>query len=214
MAKHQSNSPLELRDAPTSALSLYSEKLVHSLQGNVKKLSLQGLSQYYCRIEEEQKEQTMFGVLSMLGKLKNSQVIVFVRNPQRCEELRTTLINNEMLQKTLTNNETIAISIDSCQKREERIKTFKDFENNRIPILVCNTNTFGRGINLASVGLIINYDMAPVAGAYFDRVGHEEGLSRHGYVMSFISSDADLTVLHSLQNDYDVSIARNFFTFC
>lgn len=157
---------------------LYSKRLVHSLERNMKPLSFDGLMQYYSQVDEGWK---IIRAVQLLRKFRKSspQAVIFVRDPQRCLEIDGLLQGKEIK----------STCVHSCQKPEERVSNLKSFTDSRSAVLVANTNTFGRGVNFESVGLIINFDMPRLVGAYFDRVGHEEGSSRMRFVISFMSTD-------------------------
>eukprot|EP00173_Palmaria_palmata_P005305 Plantae.Rhodophyta-Palmaria_palmata.ctg9145.p1 GENE.Plantae.Rhodophyta-Palmaria_palmata.ctg9145~~Plantae.Rhodophyta-Palmaria_palmata.ctg9145.p1 ORF type:complete len:198 (+),score=11.58 Plantae.Rhodophyta-Palmaria_palmata.ctg9145:186-779(+) len=197
MAKLEADSLSAAKDHPP----LYSQRLVHSLERNMQPLSFGGLMQYYSQVDEAWK---ITRAVQLLLKFRKSspQGVIFVSDPQRCLEIDGMLQGKEIK----------STCVHSCQKPEERVSNLKSFTDGKSAVLVANTNTFGRGVNFESVGLIINFDMPRLAGAYFDRVGHEEGLSRMRFVISFISSDFDSALLRSLQNDYDLRIARDYFS--
>jgi len=120
------------------------------------KLTLHGLQQYYLRINEENKNKKL---ISILDAIQFNQVVIFVKSVRRAKVLCALL--NEQKFPTLT--------IHSDMDQTERIKEYENFKDFKKRILV-STDLVGRGIDIAKVNVVINYDMAPSADNYLHRV--------------------------------------------
>ena len=108
-------------------------------------LTLHGLQQYYCKLEENQKNRKL---VDFLDVLQFNQVIIFVKSTARAAALT----------KLLSKNSFPAICIHSGMQQEERIKTFELFKAFKSRIMVA-TDILGRGIDVERVNIVFNYDM-------------------------------------------------------
>jgi len=161
---------------------------------NESKLTLHGLLQYYVKLQEAEKNRKL---TDLLDNLEFNQVVIFVRNGQRANELNKLLVECNFP----------SICIHSNLQQPERIaryKAFKDFEKR---ILVA-TDVFGRGIDIERVNIVINYDMASDPDSYLHRVGRAGRFGTKGLAISFISSEGDTTTLNGVQSRFEVAISE------
>lgn len=84
----------------------------------------------------------------------------------------------------------------------KRYKEFKEF-NKRICVA---TDVFGRGIDIERINLAINYDMPDNADAYLHRVGRAGRFGTKGLSISFVSNEADQTVLKDIEKRFEVAL--------
>ena len=65
---------------------------------------------------------------------------------------------------------------------------------------------FGRGIDIERINLAINYDLPGDADSYLHRVGRAGRFGTKGLSISFVSSDADETVLKEIEDRFKAKI--------
>ena len=109
------------------------------------KLTLHGLSQYYLKLEENQKIKT---VIQLLDTLQFNQVVLFVKQGSF-----TTRLSGILSSKGFP-----SISIHGDLPQTERIRRYNDFKSYEKRVMVA-TDLFGRGIDVERVNVVINYDM-------------------------------------------------------
>eukprot|EP00834_Sanchytrium_tribonematis_P005132 NODE_291_length_10603_cov_1.029703.p3 type:complete len:355 gc:universal NODE_291_length_10603_cov_1.029703:7734-8798(+) len=109
------------------------------------KLTLHGLSQYYVKLEENDK---MKQLIKLLDTLSFNQVVVF------CKHGRFT----NKLDKLLNNKGFPSISIHGDLNQQERIRRYNTFKTYEKRIMIA-TDLFGRGIDVERVNVVINFDM-------------------------------------------------------
>lgn len=158
------------------------------------KLTLYGLLQYYLSIAEEQKNKKL---LSILDAIQFNQVVIFVKSVRRAKILNALL--NQQKFPTLT--------IHSGMNTEERLAEYENFKDFKKRILV-STDLLGRGIDIAKVNVVINYDMAESAHTYLHRVGRAGRFGTRGLAISFVSDEHDAEVLNEVQKRFEVSIPK------
>lgn len=86
------------------------------------------------------------------------------------------------------------------KEREENVQKFRNAE---VKILIA-TDVFSRGMDIAQVNLIVNFDMPVFRGetvleTYIHRVGRSGRFGREGFVIDFISEKADYDALLDVQ---------------
>jgi len=160
------------------------------------KLTLHGLKQHYVKLKDNEKNRKLFELLDVL---EFNQVVIFVKNVQRCKALCKLLVEQNFP----------AIAIHASLKQEERLaryKAFKDFEKR---ILVA-TNLFGRGMDIERVNIVFNYDMPESndTDTYLHRVARAGRFGTKGLAISFVSDKEDAETLNKVQTRFEVSISE------
>jgi ATP-dependent RNA helicase UAP56/SUB2 len=137
------------------------------------KLTLHGLTQYYVKLDEAQKNKKL---KDMLDALEFNQVVIFVKSVSRATAL----------DKLLNECHFPSICIHSGLKQEERIERYKQFKEFNKRIMVA-TDLFGRGIDIERVNIVINYDMPESSDQYLHRVGRAGRFGTKGLAVTFCS---------------------------
>jgi len=157
-----------------------------------KKLTLHGLQQHWCEIQEKDKIKK---VSDLLDVLDFNQVVVFVKSKKRAEAL------SKVLQKACFP----CISIHSDLKQQERLDRYKAFKEYQSRILV-STDVWGRGVDIERINIVINFDMTEKADAYLHRVGRAGRFGTKGLAISFIANEEDKKVLDDVQAKFEVKV--------
>eukprot|EP01103_Thecamoeba_quadrilineata_P020968 TRINITY_DN92_c0_g1_i1.p1 TRINITY_DN92_c0_g1~~TRINITY_DN92_c0_g1_i1.p1 ORF type:complete len:334 (-),score=62.03 TRINITY_DN92_c0_g1_i1:141-1142(-) len=161
---------------------------------NEAKLTLHGLQQYYLELTEAEKNRKL---VDLLDTLEFNQLVVFVKSVARATELNKLLVEGNFP----------SISIHSDMSQEDRIDRYKRFKEFKARIMVA-TNIFGRGIDIARVNVVINYDMPESSETYLHRVGRAGRFGTKGLAISFVSSQKDAEVLNSVQSRFVIDIKK------
>ena len=157
------------------------------------KLTLHGLQQYYVELDEKEKNRKL---VDLLDALEFNQLVIFVKSVKRAEHLRSILVDCSFPAAHLT----------SGMPQAERIETYQKFKDFQYRILVA-TNLVGRGIDIARINVVINYDMPEGADTYLHRVGRAGRFGTQGLAISFVSSSGDANVLNAVQERFVVNIS-------
>jgi ATP-dependent RNA helicase RhlB len=120
-------------------------------------------------------EQKLPLLLGILNHYQPSRSIVFV-NTKRCAEL---------LDDTLNANgyKTAALSGDVPQEKRQRL--LNDFQENRITLLIA-TDVAARGLHIADVSHVFNYDLPQDVEDYVHRIGRTARFGASGEAISFV----------------------------
>ena len=132
------------------------------------------IKQEFLYIKKEEKENK---ILELLKKYFNSKIIIFTNTKLNSENLYKLIKNDK-------NNFNIDL-INGNKNQNERKKTYEDFYNNKINILIA-TDIIGRGIDFPNVDLIINYDIPNSKEDYIHRIGRSGRMGNKGMSISFI----------------------------
>jgi len=148
------------------------------------------LIQYYEPINEKDKNRRLS---ELLDDLEFNQCIIFVSEVYRAEYL------NQLLCKI----NFPSICTHSNMPTSERMARFTEFKEGKKRVLV-STELMSRGIDVAFVNVVINYDMAHDAKQYHHRVYRAGRFGTKGLAISFISTQEDREVLKEVQKRFVV----------
>merc|ERR1719215_324052 len=173
-----------------------------------KRLTLDGLLQYNCKLEEKQKNKKL---IDLLDTLEFNQVVIFVKNQTRAlaldgllrECMFPSMTLHEMPKKfhyKIKEGETPSAK----DNRIQRLQMFKDFQKR---ILVV-TNLFGRGMDVERVNIVINYDMPEGSDIYLHRVGRAGRFGTKGMAVTFVANESDKEVLAKVQSRFEMNIGE------
>ncbi len=117
----------------------------------------------------------------LLGVLKHYQ-------PQRCIVFVNTKKCAEQLQGYLNANGHKAAILSGDVAQEKRQRLLADFQNNRLNLLIA-TDVAARGLHIADVSHVINYDLPQEAEDYVHRIGRTARFGASGEAISFICEE-------------------------
>jgi ATP-dependent RNA helicase RhlE len=114
----------------------------------------------------------------MIRENEGSKILVFVRTKVRAERV----------QKAMERVGIEALTLHGDKNQEERFEALEGFRNGICKILIA-TDLSARGIDVAGVKLVINYDLPDVAENYVHRVGRTGRGMEKGDAISFCASE-------------------------
>jgi ATP-dependent RNA helicase RhlE len=123
-----------------------------------------------------------------------SKILVFVRTKVRAERVL----------KAMERIGIKCVTIHGDKKQKDRLEVMKQFRNGDIKILIA-TDVSARGIDIADVDYVINYDLPDVAENYVHRVGRTGRGIKKGLAVSFCSPEEKL-VLDEIETFLDQKI--------
>lgn len=116
----------------------------------------------------------------MIKENPESRILVFVRTKVRCE--RVHLAMERVGIKTVT--------MHGGKEQEDRLTVMSAFKDGSVNILIA-TDISARGIDIANVEYVVNYDLPDVSENYVHRVGRTgRGVAR-GFAVSFCSKEEE-----------------------
>jgi ATP-dependent RNA helicase DeaD len=135
-------------------------------------LTIDTVEQFYLETKPADKTGALVKVLEAE---RPTQAIVFVRTKVRCEQLYRTLRDKGMNVKALHG--------DMTQGGRDGVMI--SFKAGRVPILVA-TDVAARGLDIASVTHIVNFDVPTSPDVYVHRIGRTGRVGRSGRAITFV----------------------------
>jgi ATP-dependent RNA helicase RhlE len=117
-----------------------------------------------------------------------SKIMVFVRTRVRAERVA----------KAMERTGLQCLVIHGDKEQIERTKALDDFKNGVCNVLIA-TDVSARGIDVASVNFVINYDLPDVAENYVHRIGRTGRGTQKGKAISFCS-EIEKPMLEQIEN--------------
>ena len=119
-------------------------------------------------------------------KLKLAQALLDDMEWSSCIIFTATKRGTDQLERLLSKKGINAASIHGDKDQNERTKALNDFKNGKVPIIVA-TDVLARGIDIADVSLIINYDVPRAVEDYIHRIGRTGRYDKTGVAITLVS---------------------------
>lgn len=183
----------------------FAEKFVpnaNSLELKQEELNVDGIKQLYMDCDSEQHK---FEVLCELyGLLTIGSSIIFVEKRDTAEKLAAMMT---------AEGHKVSV-LHGKLEPEERDRLIDDFREGRSKVLI-TTNVLARGIDIASVSMVVNYDLPltvdrkPDPSTYLHRIGRTGRFGRVGVSISFIHDEKSYQTLTAIKEYFgDVEMTR------
>ncbi|KAL5106015.1 ATP-dependent RNA helicase fal1 [Taenia crassiceps] len=157
-------------------------------------LSLSGIKQYYIDTGGEMwKFETLTDIFASVCL---PQTVIFVNTRRKVDWLSERLCIDGF---TVT-----AAHGDLDQGTRDRV--MNEFRAGRSRVLV-TTDIWARGIDVQTVGLVVNYDLPQTAAVYLHRIGRSGRFGRRGLAISFVADGNDVAHLNGIAKTYSITIA-------
>ncbi|WP_159467363.1 DEAD/DEAH box helicase [Dyadobacter sp. 3J3] len=114
----------------------------------------------------------------IVGENVESKILVFVRTKVRAERVF----------KALERMGIKSVTIHGDKDQDDRLEAMNLFRKGDIKILIA-TDVSARGIDIANVDFVVNYDLPDVAENYVHRVGRTGRGTHKGFAVSFCSPE-------------------------
>lgn len=119
-------------------------------------------------------------------KLKLAQHLLDKMEWTSCIIFTATKRGTDQLERLLSKKGINAASIHGDKSQDERTKALNEFKNGEVPIIVA-TDVLARGIDIADVSLIINYDVPRAVEDYIHRIGRTGRYDKTGVAITLVS---------------------------
>jgi ATP-dependent RNA helicase DDX5/DBP2 len=102
----------------------------------------------------------------------------------------------DFLTKRMREEGVPAVAIHSGKEQTERLWVFDQFRNGDTKVLV-STNLMGRGVDVPTVNIVVNYDMPKNIAEYIHRIGRTARAKALGKAISFFGTN-DVPIINDL----------------
>lgn len=154
-------------------------------------LTLKGLTQYYCYVQERKKVHCLN---TLFSKLEINQAIIFCNSTLRVE----------LLARKITELGYSCYFIHARIPQNDRNRVFHDFKHGGCRCLV-SSDLFTRGIDVNTVNVVINFDFPKNAETYLHRIGRSGRFGHLGLAVNFITED-DQGNMQSIEGELGTEI--------
>lgn len=117
-------------------------------------------------------------LVHLLKEQKHTQTLVFCRTKHGANRLTTTLSKKGIP----------AAAIHGNKSQNVRTRALADFKDNKIQVLVA-TDIAARGIDIAQLPFVVNFDLPNVPEDYVHRIGRTGRAGKSGLAISLVSID-------------------------
>jgi len=157
-------------------------------------LTLEGIRQFFVAVE---KEEWKFDTLcDLYDTLTITQAVIFCNSRKKTDWLA---------EKMRENNFAVSAMHGDMPQRE-RDSIMEEFRDGRSRVLI-STDIWARGLDVAQVSLVINYDLPVRREAYIHRIGRSGRFGKKGVAVNFVK-DEDRGALRGLEQYYSTRIAE------
>jgi ATP-dependent RNA helicase RhlE len=122
-------------------------------------------------------------VLTLLKQLDTNSVLIFTRTKHRA---------NRVAQQIERSGYAVA-ALHSNKSQNQRQLALDSFRSGKVRILVA-TDIAARGLDIASISHVINYDIPDTADTYIHRIGRTGRAERDGDAMTLVTSEDAVTI--------------------
>jgi ATP-dependent RNA helicase RhlE len=133
------------------------------------------IDQHLYFVEKPQKSELL---ISLLGKEQNKSVLVFSRTKHGADKIARILNKKGIDCEAIHGNKT----------QGARQRALANFKSRKTRVIVA-TDIASRGIDIANLEIVINYDLPDVAETYVHRIGRTGRAGHRGTALTFCSQE-------------------------
>lgn len=160
---------------------------------NVEEAPAETIEHCFYPVPESQKSDLL---VSLLKKMKHKSILIFTRTKRRADRVR------ERLEKAGFATGLIHANRSQSQRKE----AMDGFRSGRFKIMVA-TDIAARGIDVASISHVINYDIPDTATNYIHRIGRTGRAERSGDAITFVSAE-DTSEVREIERRLGVTVEK------
>ncbi|SPO30536.1 ATP-dependent RNA helicase FAL1 [Ustilago trichophora] len=179
---------------PQDVLEMTSKFMTDPVRILVKRdeLTLEGIKQFFVAVE---KEEWKFDTLcDLYDTLTITQAVIFCNTRRKVDWLSG---------KMKENNFQVS-SMHGEMQQKERDEVMAEFRQGSSRVLI-TTDVWARGIDIANISLVINYDLSTNRENYIHRIGRSGRFGRKGVAINFVTVD-DVRLLRDIEQFYSTQI--------
>lgn len=166
-------------------------------------IKLENVKQFKIGLKNEEKMNFLYKFYNMIG---DSQAMIFVNHKETAEKIIKQLARQALVGKALIGK----------MDNSERDKVIDEFRRGSYPVLVA-TNVLARGIDVAAVDIVINFDPAmeskynfwePDYANYLHRIGRTGRFGTDGMAITFYDGEVEESIVNKTQAYWESEIKQ------
>lgn len=134
-------------------------------------------------------------IIDTLKRFDSKKAIIFTN----------TKINSFIIHKYLVDQNVEAILINGDKTQSQRTTAIERFKNNQAKVLVA-TDVVGRGIDVANIDLVINYELSMDNEDFIHRIGRTGRNNTKGRSVTFVNNASNLYKLSKICQQYEIKV--------
>ena len=158
------------------------------------KLFLHGLHLFYKKLNDNEKKQVLQNIIS---DIDYNKVMIFVDGLDRCRAVKRLLSSV---------GETVGMIYGKMDQRKREYE-YDRFKKGETRVLI-STDLCGRGIDIAEVNVVVNFDMPKESDQFLHRVGRAGRFGTKGIAISFVDTESDENVFADVKKRFVVDMAE------
>ncbi|KAK5798900.1 DEAD-domain-containing protein [Linnemannia elongata] len=164
-------------------------------------LSVDGIKQFYvdCRSQSKENKNQKYDILvGLYSLLTVSQSIIFVKKRETADEIA----------QKMSEKHHAVVSLHGKLEAAQRDEVIDSFRAGKSKVLI-TTNVIARGIDIANVNMVVNYDMPtdqygrPDPETYLHRIGRTGRFGRTGVSVNFVHDNKSMQVMNDIEAHFD-----------
>lgn len=149
--------------------------------------AVDSVSQVAIQVSDDDEKRQVALLRAIERRQRRTPAIVFANYKKTCE----------ILGKSLSDHGYRPVVMHGSRSQEQREAAIEDIRNGHADILVA-TDVAGRGIDIANVSLVVNYQLPKTIDEYTHRIGRTGRAGKRGLAISFWNEQVDEPVLPDL----------------
>ncbi|KAF9964110.1 RNA helicase required for poly(A+) mRNA export [Mortierella alpina] len=164
-------------------------------------LSVDGIKQFYvdCRNQLKDTKNRKYEILvGLYSLLTVSQSIIFVKRRDTADEIA----------QKMSEKHHAVVSLHGKLETAQRDEVIDSFRAGKSKVLI-TTNVIARGIDIANVNMVVNYDMPtdqdgrPDPETYLHRIGRTGRFGRTGVSVNFVHDQKSMFIMNEIEAHFD-----------
>ncbi|KAF9582356.1 RNA helicase required for poly(A+) mRNA export [Lunasporangiospora selenospora] len=169
-------------------------------------LSVDGIKQFYvdCRDQTQGNKNRKYDILvGLYSLLTISQSIIFVKRRDTADEIA----------QKMSEKHHAVVSLHGKLETAQRDEVIDSFRAGKSKVLI-TTNVIARGIDIANVNMVVNYDLPtdqmgrPDPETYLHRIGRTGRFGRTGVSVNFIHDNKSMQVMNAIESHFDRKVIQ------
>jgi ATP-dependent RNA helicase len=157
-------------------------------------ISVESIKQYFIAVEKE--EWKYDTICDLYETMQIGQAVIFCNTRKKVEWLANKLVQGNFN----------VSSMHGDMPQAEREEIMHKFREGKSRILIA-TDVWARGIDVAQVSMVINYDLPTIREQYLHRIGRAGRFGREGVAVTLVKRDED-QALKDIEAHYGIHITE------
>ncbi|KAG0138274.1 P-loop containing nucleoside triphosphate hydrolase protein, partial [Tuber indicum] len=197
----EADNMLDLQGLGEQCLRVKSYSWVPNITLKQEELTVEGIKQLCMDCDSQEDKYRM--LLELYHILTIGSSIIFVKKRETASEI----------QRRMEADGHKVAALHGAQEGADRDRVIDDFRSGKAKVLI-TTNVLARGIDVATVSMVVNYDIPldqngqPDPLTYLHRIGRTGRFGRVGVSISFVHDEQTRSEMNQISNFFGISMTR------